>query len=783
MERSNQWSRGGVPVDTSKTNKIRVLRIKKDMVNIQIGWNLNQSNREYSTILKKHNGQYDVTSRGFAISVEKLDKVLDELRNMLKVDNLEASLEPVPEYVNKYVSDIQMPLTFKIIRNDRNIKENIRMIYNTQKDLGRSVDNLDLEFREKMYAFQRESITFGISKYGRLLIGDEMGVGKTIQALGLCGVYSDEWPFLVIAPSSLRFNWKKEATAWLRFFLKDDIDPLQIVWKKSDGISKLARGVIISYDLAKMMGDEIEERQFRVIVCDEAHYLKSVESVRTSKLIPILQKAKRLVLLTGTPALARPIELYPLLSAIRPDAFPFHDIKEYGLRYCAPEFNRHSKRLEYKGCDNAEELNFVLSHLMIRRLKRDVLAELPSKIRQVYDIKGSASEVKEIKDMMKKIEKETGKDLNQILEQRITGEIGQGGSKGAGGGGDSFANMLSVTSKIYEITARAKIAGVTEFLRDLSESNIKIIIFAHHVCMIDALEEFAKEELAKKKKKYIKIDGRTQPNLRGQLAEQFQNDPHCYYAILSITAASTGFTLTKASTVVFAELNWTPANLEQAEARAHRIGQESCVTVYYLLAKDTIDQSMFELIKKKSDTTGKILDGENAQSFTYQESKKNNSTLDNFFGVKDSIQSLGTFKDGVSKLCGKVSNLSIEQLGPTSFSGLLDRIKSKPSILSRPSAVTEEELKELEELEAEVFDFESKPLAKVKIPTPEERSHPPAPLLNTPPVLSYKKEQSKIKPIFDKLQIVKLSKEEVSGLDVEGELDDILSMDDADDRH
>lgn len=777
MERSsNQWSRG--QVETNKSNKIRVLRSKENFVNIQIGWNINQRNRDYANVLKKLDGKYDLNSRGFELPLSKLEEALAELRNCLKKDGLEEHLENIPDYVNRYLSDIDLPLTFKIKRVDQNIKENIRLHYNLENESQRSLDDLSLEFRENLYEFQKESIKFGIKKFGRLLIGDEMGVGKTIQALGLCEVYREDWPFLVIAPSSLRFNWQKESLKWLRLYLKDLKDPIQIIWKKSDGIDPKARGVVVSYDLAKMMANEIEKSGFRVIVCDEAHYLKSIESQRTMRLLPILQKAKRVILLTGTPALARPIELYPLLSAIRPDVFPFHDIKEYGHRYCAPEFNRHSRRLEYKGCDNSEELYFVLSHLMIRRLKKQVLSQLPDKIRQVFDIKGSPAEIKEIKELTKKLERETGKNLDQLLEQRVGIEGGGGGSGGGGGGGGvgggGFENMFSITSKVYEITARAKINGVIEFLKDYADYNIKIIIFAHHTCMLDALEEFAKEELAKKKKKYIRIDGSTKPHLRGQYAEQFQNEPDCYYALLSITAASTGFTLTKASTVVFAELNWTPANMEQAEARAHRIGQSEVVTVYYMLAKDTIDQSMFEMIKKKTDTTGKILDGENAQTFTYQDHKSKNQTLNSYFAPKELTQNGGTFKDGLSKVIPDPLKVSREVLGPTSFAGIGSMIEKKSNTLSRMSEITDTELKELEELEAEVINIEKKVSTKVKVPSQEEREQVFKEIKLGKKVEEDSRRNFDFGRKFIGEEKVKLSQEEIKALDIEGELDDIL---------
>ena len=127
------------------------------------------------------------------------------------------------------------------------------------------------------------------------------------------------------------------------------------------------------------------------------------------------------------------------------------------------------------------------------------------------------------------------------------------------------------------------------------EKNTKFLVYAHHSVMIESLEKF----LVEKKTEFIKIDGNTPPSQRQALCDVFQSSEDIRVALLSLTAASTGLTLTAGKAVVFAELYWNPGILLQAEDRIHRIGQRCCVDIHYLLAKDTIDEYVWPKLLKK----------------------------------------------------------------------------------------------------------------------------------------------------------------------------------------
>jgi SWI/SNF-related matrix-associated actin-dependent regulator 1 of chromatin subfamily A len=144
-----------------------------------------------------------------------------------------------------------------------------------------------------------------------------MGVGKTVQAIAVASIYRVEWPMLIIAPSFLKYVWRTEMLRWLR----PSIGPgdIQIVQTSKDHWNINAAVYIISYDLATKKEDEIQKLKFKVCIADEAHYLKSGTTKRTKALLPILSQAQRCILITGTPILSRPCELFNILKCLRPD--------------------------------------------------------------------------------------------------------------------------------------------------------------------------------------------------------------------------------------------------------------------------------------------------------------------------------------------------------------------------------------------------------------------------------------------------------------------------------
>ena len=444
-------------------------------------------------------------------------------------------------------------------------KKNDEILDYTVDTKERNPNDLPEKIRKSLYNFQMEGIKFGINHHCRFLLADEMGVGKTLQAISLAYIYRESWPVLVVCPGSMKYNWKGEIQTWLG--LKDY--RINIINSSRQKLSQEAYFYIISYDLMRNVIRKMRQMTFDFVILDEAHSIKNKDSLRAKNILPIAVRAKRLIIMTGTPLLAKPYEGYPLLYALRPDIFCY--FKKFAYRYCDPQPTPMG--INWSGTSNTKELHWILSCLMVRRLKSDVLNQLPPKRRQKIEIATNEKVIHELKRTRKNVK----------------------GRKG--------------TLECYTLTSKAKIEGVLAYISDIIDAKEKFIVFAYHHEMLDALEKLCKE----KRIDYMRIDGTTKQETRYQYVNYFQLNKSCQVAILSIIAASTGITLTAAHMVIFAELTWTPSIMIQAEDRVHRIGQKSeFVDIKYLYGKETLDDFILDKLQKKLTIVSTTLDDKQA---------------------------------------------------------------------------------------------------------------------------------------------------------------------------
>uniref|UniRef100_A0A8C2QQT2 DNA annealing helicase and endonuclease ZRANB3 n=1 Tax=Capra hircus TaxID=9925 RepID=A0A8C2QQT2_CAPHI len=374
--------------------------------------------------------------------------------------------------------------------------------------------------------------------HGKMINLSSMGLGKTVQAIGIAYFYKEEWPVLVVVPSSLRYPWTEEIEKWIPELSPEEINVIQ---NKTDGLIFVVTviGTLLAFN-------ERVQNNFKVVIVDESHYMKSRSATRSRILLPIVQKAKRAILLTGTPALGRPEELFMQIEALFPQKFGTWT--EYAKRYCNAHVRYFGKRPQWdcRGASNLNELHQLLSDIMIRRLKAEVLTQLPPKIRQriPFDLPSAAAKV------------------------------------------------------------RTHAGAVKDYIKMmLQNDSLKFLVFAHHLSMLQACTEAVIEN----KTRYIRIDGSVPSSERIHLVNQFQKDPETRVAILSIQAAGQGLTFTAATHVVF--LYWDPGHIKQAEDRAHRIGQCSSVNIHYLIANGTLDTLMWGMLNRKAQVTGSTLNG------------------------------------------------------------------------------------------------------------------------------------------------------------------------------
>uniref|UniRef100_A0A8D0L361 Zinc finger RANBP2-type containing 3 n=1 Tax=Sphenodon punctatus TaxID=8508 RepID=A0A8D0L361_SPHPU len=416
-----------------------------------------------------------------------------------------------------------------------------------------------------------------------------MGLGKTIQAIAVSYYYKKEWPLLIVVPSSLRYPWVDEMEKWIPELCPDDIS---IIQNKTDiGRISTSKVTVLGYGLlttdAQSLVDTLYKQNFKVVVVDESHYMKSRNATRSKILLPIVQNAVRAILLTGTPALGRPEELFMQLEALVPRKFGTWT--EYAKKYCNACVRFFGKRAQWdcRGSSNLDELHKLLSNIMIRRLKKEVLTQLLPKIRQriPFDLPNAAA--KEFNTSFSEWEKLMRASNADSTESH-------------------FVQVMGLITRMFKQTAIAKAGAVKDYIKMMLENDkLKFLVFAHHLSMLQACTEAAIEN----KVRYIRIDGSVPSAERIHLVHQFQKDTETRVAILSIQAAGQGLTFTAATHVVFAELYWDPGHIKQAEDRAHRIGQSSSVNIHYLIANGTLDTLMWAMLNRKAMVTGSTLNG------------------------------------------------------------------------------------------------------------------------------------------------------------------------------
>ncbi|XP_014235599.1 SWI/SNF-related matrix-associated actin-dependent regulator of chromatin subfamily A-like protein 1 [Trichogramma pretiosum] len=559
---------------------------------------------------------YDPQTKSWNFHLIDYDMVLQKSMQLKS----EVSFKGIPAYVLKF---------FRSLENKMNLQK-------PKPNLSR----LDESLLNSLYPFQREGIEFGIQQDGKILLADDMGLGKTRQALGIAQYFSDDWPMLIISPSSVRYQWSE---AIIENLTSVPIHSILHVTTNREPIEK-CKVLIVSYDLVGRRTDELVARRFGVIICDESHYLKSANTQRTKAVQRLATNAKRIILLTGTPALSRPIELYPQIKMLIPN---FMSPIDYGVRYCAGVQTKFG--WSFTGSSHLKELEIWLQNsCCIRRLKKDVLTQLPTKIRQkiILDPHLIKTATKEMKESAKQMQKE---NLNGSTKHTI---------------------LL----QYYSDTAKAKEKAVCNYILELIEnraSDDKFLVFAHHQSMLDAISSL----LQSKKILHIRIDGRTNPEARKQYVDNFQDNDKIMVAVLSITAANAGLNLTAARLVIFAELSWNPGILTQAEDRVHRIGQTDNVIIRYLLAKETADDYMWNKLQTKIRVLNEVGLDQNfdmdAASLEHQlTSEQNQTTLDVF--VESQSSSSGDKKSQMSSSSVSTSGLAELQVSSDSFKDLLD---------------------------------------------------------------------------------------------------------------
>lgn len=448
---------------------------------------------------------------------------------------------------------------------------------------------------------------------GHGLNGDVPGLGKTIQFLGVVNAVADIEYVLVICPKTLKINWAREAVKWLVRPLK--VHVVDGVWPVITGPSL----VIVSYEGAKKHNAQIKARTWDLLGVDEAHWIKNR---KTQRAVAILGKAatrakgskpaepavpgiqaKRHIRLTGTPIVNRPVELHPIIADLHPRWANFWS---FAQRYCGATQTRWG--WDMGGASNLDELQTKLREtIMVRRLKEDVLTELPRKIRQIIEVDPDGPGLQAVIEAERSAEArhKAKQEALKALVLQSKEESDEAYQKAVYELRQAEAVAFTEISRLRHATALAKVPQVIEYLEELmTDNDDKIIVAAHHHDVMEALHGAA----SLKGWNPVTLHGGVNEQGRQRAVDVFQTDPSCRLFVAGIQAAGVGITLTASSTVVFAEFDWVPGTNIQMEDRAHRIGQIDTVLCYYLVLAGSIDARVVEVTVEKQNIIDAALD-------------------------------------------------------------------------------------------------------------------------------------------------------------------------------
>lgn len=427
----------------------------------------------------------------------------------------------------------------------------------------------------KLYPYQRIGVKQIWKFRGRTLLADEMGLGKTVQALEYLRLSPKKRPAVIVCPASVKWIWDHHISEILN--IQATIATGRTPPKK--GIKNTPQIIVINYDILANWLDYLKGIKPKILICDEAHFLKSPRAQRTRATKALAKQCKFMIGLTGTPLTNKPSELWSCLNMIRPDLYPA--LWSFRWRYCDPK--KKPWGWEFNGATHLDELHTNLKKtMMIRRLKKNVLKDLPDKTRIVVPL-----------------EMENPKEYRKAATDFIKWLTSKSESKAAKA---KSAEKITQISYLRQLAAELKMKAVKNWIDNFFEENTgKLAIYAHHKAIIQSLHKTYPNS--------VTIDGGTPQKQRKEHVRAFQNNDKIKLFIGNIKAAGTGITLTAASSLAFAELSFVPGDMIQAEDRIHRIGQKEGAMIYYLVAKNSIEEKLCAILQQKQKIISSVLDG------------------------------------------------------------------------------------------------------------------------------------------------------------------------------
>lgn len=568
------------------------LKVKGDLCGIKLDriWECVLSRRAYLELdMKKGKGKKEGGSKLPKILVLDLEKtrkivqLFDEL-GIEKLDNYKFT-PPIWTLANIDKEQFSgLPVAFSITKKLSEIRDQM---------LGRRALTFS-EIPAEIHADLRPYQTEGIQWLERLrlmylngILADDMGLGKTLQAIvALAQQHSKQQKTsLVVCPTSLLYNWKEELSKFCPKFTCIVVDGVPSVRKKIISGVHQYDVVITSYSLLQKDIEQYKEMSFNYVILDEAQHIKN-RGTRNAKSVKMLISDYRLIL-SGTPIENSLEELWSLFDFLMPGFLNTYD--RFVEKYMRVSGEEHHTNLEY--------LKKKVAPFILRRMKADVLKDLPPVSELVYHC--PLSDVQ--KELYKSFADSARDELTKLVER------------------DGFdkvqIHVLATLTRLKQICCHpaifakevaengdsAKYDMLMELLQTLIDSNHKTVIFSQYTKMLQIM----KEDLERKGIPFSYLDGASKNRL--ETVKKFNEDPSIPVFLVSLKAGGTGLNLVGADTVIHYDMWWNPAVESQATDRVHRMGQKQNVSVYKLVTLNSIEEKIVDMQNKKRGIVKKIV--------------------------------------------------------------------------------------------------------------------------------------------------------------------------------
>jgi hypothetical protein len=438
------------------------------------------------------------------------------------------------------------------------------------------------------------------------LLADEPGLGKTAQAL-LAAQAAEAYPLLAVVPNVVKTSWAREAGIWT------PNHPVTVVHSDGETVDAFSDIVVVNYDILDRHVGWLGIHGFRGMVVDEAHFIKNKSSQRSQNVLELSKRIRSrtvrplLMALTGTPLINDIEDFLPIWEFLgwigekEPGPALMNALEETGLTPTDFDFYPAARRA-------------VIELGIVRRRKIDVAADIPARRIADMPVELEGSLGNSIREAERALARRLLKRYDSALAARTADDVvpAEGidhalvrqvatwerrDAKEA----ESEGNVFNLMRRI----GQAKAVLAADYAAQLSHNVGKVVFFAKHIDVMDAAEEtFTRRGIG-----FSSIRGEQTSRVRQTNIDAFVNDADVSIAVCSLTAAGVGLNLQVASNVVLAELSWTAAEQTQAIDRVHRIGQDQPVTAWRILAAQTIDTRIAELIDSKAGLAARALDG------------------------------------------------------------------------------------------------------------------------------------------------------------------------------